>query len=106
MKYLILLITPLFLFASSATMSYSENKSVHGFNKRPLVRMQNKSNMHRLHKVDEAKAAKITQEQTNEKVLSMNLSHIGNILKYRILTKSYTLTINALDGTILDKGKR
>lgn len=100
-----LLIIPLFVFASSATMSPSEHRSVHGFNKRPLVKMHNRRNMHRLHKVDEAAVAKITQEQTNEKILSMKFTHIGNILKYRIFTKNYTLTINALDGTIIDKEK-
>ena len=105
MKYLTLLLTPLLAFALSNTLTPMEHKSIHGYNKRPSAKMQQKRNMHRLHKVDEEKAAEIVKKETKEDIQSLRLTHTGKILKYLVKTESYNLTINALDGEILDKAK-
>ena len=106
MKYLTLLLTPLFIFASSNTLTPMEHNSIHGYNKRPVVKLQEKRNMHKLHKVDEEAAAKIVKKETGEDVQSIKLTHTGNILKYFVKTESYNLTINALDGKVSNKVKR
>jgi uncharacterized membrane protein YkoI len=106
MKYLTLLITPLFVFASSGTMSPSEHRSIHGYNKRPIVKMQAKRDMHKLHKVDEEEATKIVKEQTKEDVQKIILTHTGNILFYKVQTQSYSIKINAMDGSVIDKKTR
>lgn len=105
MKYLTLLLTPLFVLASEGTLTTSEHNSIHGYNKKPTVKIRQKSNMHRLHEVDEKEAANITKQETNEDVQSIRLTHSGRILKYLVKTENYRLTINALDGTVSDKVK-
>ena len=106
MKYLILLLAPLFLFASQDRLSNSEHNSIHNYNNRPIVKMNKNQKMHRLHKVNEKEVAKITQDVTGEEFSDMKLLHSGNILKYYIKTKNYTLEVNALDGKIISKTKR
>jgi len=51
MNNLTLLIIPIFVFAQGQTLTPSEHNSVHGYNKRPAVKMQQKQKMHKLHKV-------------------------------------------------------
>ncbi|MCF6309538.1 MAG: PepSY domain-containing protein [Sulfurimonas sp.] len=103
MKHLILLLTPLFVFATQSTLTPSEHNSIHGYNNRPIVKMGKKQKMHQLHKVDEQEAIKIVKNATHEDVARMKLIHSGNILKYKVTTKSYLVEINALDGEILKK---
>lgn len=105
MKYYTLLLTPLFLLASQSTLTPSEHSLIHSSNHRPMIKMQQKRNMHKLHKIDEQEAAKITKKETNEEVKHLKLTHSGRILKYIIKTENYILTINALDGAILNKEK-
>ena len=105
MKYLTLLLTPLFVFASEGTLTPTEHNSIHGYNNRPTVKIGKKQKMHRLHKVDEKEASQIAKENTKEEVKKLKLTHSGNILKYRVVTKSYVLEINALNGEILSKKK-
>jgi uncharacterized membrane protein YkoI len=100
MKYLTLLV-PMFVFASGATLTPSEHSSVHGYNKRPVAKIQQKQNMHKLHKIDEEEAKKIVRDKTNEEVISLKLSHTGNKLIYKAKTKHHSLIINALDGGVI-----
>ena len=106
MKYLILLLTPLIVLASESTLTPNEHNSIHGYNNRPVVKMQKRRNMHILHKIDEKEVAVIASQETNEEIQSIKLTHTGNILKYLVKTKNYTLSINALDGAILNKIKK
>jgi uncharacterized protein YpmB len=62
--------------------------------------------MHRLHKIDEQDAARITKEETSEESQSIKLTHSGMYLIFKVRTASYLLTINALDGTIIKKEKK
>ena len=87
MKYLTLLITPLFVFASSGTMSPSEHRSIHGYNKRPIVKMQNKRNMHKLHKVDEEEATKIVKEKNSELLVEGPIQYDAAVNKVVAKTK-------------------
>lgn len=66
MKCLTLLLTPLFVFASESALTPSEHNSIHNYNKRPIVKMKQKQNVHKLHKVDEKEAAEIAKKETNE----------------------------------------
>lgn len=106
MKYSILLTIPMFVFAQGQTLTPSEHNSIHGYNHRPIVKMQNKRNMHKLHKVDEEEAIKIVKEQTKEDVEEIKLTHTGNIMFYKIQTQSYSIKINAMDGSVIDKKVR
>jgi len=110
MKIVILLSIPFIIFASSETLytgetlSNSEHMSLHGSkNQRPSVKMKNKRKVHKLHKVDEEQAKTIAREETNEEVISLRLDHRNKHLYYKVMTESYTLIINALDGTIIKK---
>ena len=106
MKYLILLLAPLFLVASQERLTPIEHGSIHNYNKRPIVKMSKKNRMHKLHKVDEHAVATIVKAKTAEEVEDMKLLHSGSLLKYKIKTEHYLLEINALDGTIISKQKR
>ena len=102
MKYIsTLLITTLSLFASENTLTPSEHSSIHNYNNRPIIKMNKKQNMHRLHKVDEEQVTQIVKKETNEDIQKIELLHNGNILKYKVKTKSYILYVNALDGKII-----
>lgn len=103
MIYLTLLIIPMFVFAQGQTLTPREHNSVHGYNHRPMIKIQKKRNMHKLHKIDEEEAKKIVGDKTNEEVTSLKLSHRGSYLIYKVKTEHYLLTINALDGTIIKK---
>ena len=79
MKYLTLLTIPMFVFAQEQTLTPSEHNSIHGYNHRPMVKIQKKRNMHQLHKVTEEEAIKIAKEQSKEDVQKIKLTHTGNI---------------------------
>jgi hypothetical protein len=106
MKFFIILLLPFVVFASGEKLSVQEHNSIHGYNKKPTVKMKNKQNMHNLHKIDEKEIAEYTLEITGEKAEDIRLTHKGNILMYKIKTASYNLKINALDKTIIKKEKR
>jgi uncharacterized membrane protein YkoI len=105
MKLLITLLLPIVAFASGEKLSPSEHNSIHGYNNRPLIKMAKKRNMHKLHKVDEKQAKKIVKDETKEEVISLKLTHQGRHLIYKAKTQQYSLTINALDGTIISKSR-
>ena len=102
MKYFLLFLSPL-LLATEATLTVQEHNSIHGYNHRPIVKMQQKNKMHKLHNIDEKMLAIIVIEETKEEIKSAKLTHRGNILKYEVITKHCHLSINALDGTIEEK---
>ena len=106
MKYFTLLFAPIFSFAVQSTLTPREHSSIHNYNNRPIVKMGKKQKMHQLHKINEDQAIKIAQKDTGEEVKSVKLLHSGNILKFSVKTKSYTLSINALDGEIIRKIKK
>ena len=106
MKYLTLLTIPMFVFAQGQTLTPSEHNSIHSYNKRPSVKMKNKGNMHKLHKVNEEEASKIAKEQTKEDVQNIKLTHTGNVMFYKVQTQSYRIKINAMDGSVIDKKVR
>ena len=96
MKYLTLLITPMFVFAQGQTLTPSEHNSIHGYNNRPMVKIQKKINMHKLHQVDEEEAIRIAKESTKEDVQEIRLTHTGNIMFYKVQTQRYKIKINAI----------
>ena len=112
MKIVILLLVPFIIFASSEllyvgeTLSNAEHLSLHNsYNHRPSVKMKNKRKIHKLHKVDEEQAKQIAKDETKEEVEFMKLTHHKTYLIYKVSTKRYDLTINALDGTVIKKQK-
>jgi uncharacterized membrane protein YkoI len=102
MKSMLLLCIPFIVFAASQTLTAREHRSIHGFNHRPLIKLQKKRDMHRLHKIDEQEAAKITKEETAEEIQSIKLIHRAKYLMFKIHTENYQLTINALDGSVME----
>lgn len=101
-----LLFIPFIVFATGQTLTPREHMSIHNSNNRPSVKFQKKREMHRLHKIDEQDAARITKEETSEESQSIKLTHSGMYLIFKVRTASYLLTINALDGTIIKKEKK
>ena len=109
MKYIsTLLLTPLFALASSTStpMTPLEHSSIHGYNKAPLVNIQNDQKMKELRNLDEKQAREIVKKETKEEVNNIELTHVGIYLVYRASTKSYALQINAIDGVIMKKELR
>ena len=105
MKSILLLCIPFIVFAAGQTLTVREHMSIHNSNYRPLIKLQKKRKMHQLHKVDEQDAARITKEETDEKSQSIKLMNRGHYLIFKVRTANYILTINALDGTIMEKEK-
>ena len=97
---------PICILASSDTLSIQEHNSIHGHNYRPIIKIKERSNMHRLHKVNEKEAEQIVQKTTQEELLKLKLTHLGNKLIYRCYTKNYILVVNALNGNVISKEKK
>lgn len=107
MKYIfILAISVLYLHAETAKMTQSEYKSIHHHNNKAVLKIREKSNMHRIHKVDEEQAKVIVRDLTHEKVIKLKLTNRNRILYFSALTQHYHVEVNAMDGTILKKEKR
>ena len=105
MKYFTLLLIPLFVFAAEGTLTPMQHNSIHGYNHKPTVKMQKKRNMHKIHKVDEKEVTEIVKNITKEDIKKMKLTHVGRILFYKIQTQNYSIKINAMDGSIIEKIK-
>jgi len=106
MKLLMILVTPIIIFAHEHTMTASEHNSIHGYNQKPMIKTQRKWEMHKVHKVREEKAIKIAKEQTKEDVQKIKLTHTGNIIFYKVYTQSHYLEINAMNSSIIEKKKK
>ena len=106
MKYFIPFFIPFIVFASDGKLSKQEHNSIHGYNKKPTVKMKNRQNMHNLHKVDEKEIAIYVKELTGEEADKISLTHQGKTLFYKVKTKSYYLEINALDKTVIKREKK
>ena len=102
MKYLPLLLAPIFAFASQA-MTPMEHSSVHGYNKNPVLKTKTEQRMHKLHNVEENQAIEIVKKETAEDVEKIKLAHSGNFLIYKATTENYRVQVNALDGTVMKK---
>lgn len=106
MRSILLLYIPFIVFATGQTLTPREHMSIHSYNNRPVVKSQTKTKMHRLHKIDEQEAARITKEATSEESQSVELIHSGMYLMFKVRTANYLVSINALDGTIIKKEKK
>ena len=104
MKTFILLIMPFSIFASGETMSVYDSLYFSNANKQ-LFKLNNhqKTRMHKLHKIDEQEAKFIIKELTQEEDINLKLTTRGKYLIYKASTEHYTLIINALDGTLIEK---
>ncbi|MDD5372511.1 MAG: hypothetical protein PHO62_03670 [Sulfurimonas sp.] len=104
MKTFILLIIPFIIFASGETMSVSDSLYFNNADNQPFRQNHNQeARMHKLHKIDEQKAKSIIKELTQEESQYLKLTTRGNYLIYKASTEHYTLIINALDGTLIEK---
>jgi|GEM_PF-1515786 len=104
MKIFILLIIPFIIFASGETMSVSDYMYFSNTDGQPFRQKHNQeARMHKLHKIDEQKAKSIVKELTQEESEYIKLTTHGKYLIYKVSTEHYTLIINALDGTLIEK---
>ena len=107
MKYILLMATlVLSLSADVAKITQQEYKKIHHNNNKMGLKIQEKSYMHRIHKVDETQAKEIAINETNEEVLKLTLDHKGRVLFYKVHTKNHYLEINAMDATVMKKDKK
>lgn len=102
MKYLTLLIAPIFAFASQA-MTPMQHSSVHGYNKNPILKIKTEQMKNKLRNIKTDEARQIVKTATTEDVKKIKLTHSGNFLVYKTTTKSYRVQVNALDGTVMKK---
>lgn len=103
MKVSILLVLPLFIFASGEKLTYREHESLHSYNKRVQIQLKIRSQHHKLHKVNEEQVKDIVKQETGEEPTSIRVTHKGKYLIFNVVTNTYYLTINALDGSIIEK---
>jgi len=107
MRWTILIVLVSLAFASDETFSVQEHRSIHNTSTfKPSVKMKEKQQMHRLHKIDEDEAKKIALDETKESVVFLKLTHEGKYLIYKIKTENYRLIVNALDGSVIKKELR
>ena len=92
--------------ADMAKITPTQHNTIHRHTFKPALKLREKSNMHHLHKIDEAQAKTVIKKETNEDVQELKLTHSGRVLFYKATTKNYLLQVNALDGTIMSKEKK
>jgi len=104
MKILVIAIASmLFLSANPDLMTPSEYNSLHTSNRKPVIILEKKRNMHKIHAVNEDKVKEIIEKNTGEDVEKLKLHHEGRCLCYEADTKSFNLKINAMSGEVMDK---
>lgn len=101
MKQLLSLLI-LYTFINAEEMSSMEHQSLHTYNKRPTLKNRGEKNTHKLHRIDEKQAEEIARKVCKGKDIELRLTHSNLYLYYIAKTKTCTLLINALDGTIID----
>jgi len=106
MKSIFLLFVPLMVFATGETLTFEEHMSIHNSNNRPSIKLKKKRQMHRLSKLNEQDAERITKKETSEESQFIRLTHSSRYLIFKVYTENYRLSINALDGTIIKKEKK
>ena len=84
----------------------AQHRVIHHHNSKTVLKLQEKSNMHRIHKIDELQAKKIVKDLTNEEVEELKLTHKSRILFYKATTKNYVVEINAMDAKIMKQEKK
>jgi len=107
MQYIIILaISVLYLHADMEKITPAQHKTIHHHNSKIVLKLQENSNMHRIHKIDELQAKKIVKDLTNEDVEELKLTHKSRVLFYKATTKNYVVEINAMDAKIIKKEKK
>lgn len=103
MKALLLLIIFMTIIQASDQMMVDSATPLTSYNHRMSVSMKKKSELKRLAKIDKEQAQKIATASCKEPAQSLKLTHQGQLLYYRVYTEHYTVTINALDGSVISK---
>jgi uncharacterized membrane protein YkoI len=107
MQYIIILaISVLYLHADMEKITPAQHNAIHHYNFKPVLKLQEKSNMHRMHKIDELQAKKIVKDLTNEDVEELKLTHQSRTLFYKATTKNYVVKVNAMNGKIMQQEKK
>jgi len=107
MQYIIILvISVLHLHADIQKITPAQHSAIHHYNFKAGLKVQEKSHMHQIHKINEAQARKIVKNLLDEDVEALQLTHQSRVLVYKIQTKNYRVEMNAMDGTIIQKEKR
>ncbi|MEA3418139.1 MAG: hypothetical protein U9Q90_01980 [Campylobacterota bacterium] len=73
------------------------------YNHRLAIQMEKENLLRRLAKIDGDKAQKIARDICKEPMRSLELTHKGQLLFYRIYTQHCKVNINALDGSVISK---
>lgn len=103
MKIFLLLFIPFIIFASGEMMTTTDYLYFSGVDKQPFKEQNVDARLYSIAKIDEKKARSIAQDLTKETVLSLKFTHSGRYIIYTIVTQSRKVTINALDGTVIQK---
>ena len=106
MQYIIILaISVLYLHADMEKITPAQHRAIHHYNNKVVLKLQEKSNMHHMHKIDEAQVRKIVKDLLGEDVESLRLTHQSRVLFYKVKTKNYRVEVNAMDATIIQQEK-
>ncbi|OQX75056.1 MAG: hypothetical protein B6D59_00550 [Campylobacteraceae bacterium 4484_4] len=84
-------------------MTPDEHRLIHPTNKKPSLQQKGRQKMHTLHKIDENEAKKIATKLCGFSP-RLTLRHRGTLLFYRSTDTRCPLSINALDGTVIEVG--
>jgi len=86
---------------STETLNPMEHRTIHNSNKRPMAEIRKKENLVRLAQISEQEALNIVKDETNEKILSIQLVHKDNYIAYEVITTQSVFNVNAIDGTLI-----
>jgi len=90
---------------NTTTLSPIEHSTIHNSNRRPMAEIKKKANLVKLAQISEQETINIVRGITDEEPLSIQLVHKSDYIAYKVVTEKSVFTINALDGTVMNKNK-
>jgi len=100
-----LLLFSIFSIMVSANQQAMVDSSIRlkSYNHRLSIQIEKENLLKRLAKIDGEKAQKIAKDICKEPMSSLDLTHKGQLLFYRIHTQHCKVNINALDGSVVSE---
>lgn len=103
MKALLFTILFSILGSASTQMKVEITTPLRTYNHKSTIKLKKQRQLRSLANIKQKEAEEIAVSLCDQKVTLCKLTHRGQLLFYRIYTKSFTIEINALDGAIISK---
>jgi len=103
MKALLYIIVFSVMGSANTQLMVDSTIQLRTYNHKLSLKLKKKRLLRQLAKIKKEEARKIAVSHCKEEVISLRLTHKGQLLFYRSYTENCKIEINALDGAIISK---